>query len=462
MQSTGDSTRVNIDILNQEKSFKMARGKHLQQIDLKALQELKKLLFCSICETFPRPGSNVYSCKICNNLVCDQCWNEVEPNLEMKFFCKKCHEECVQKCYGEKVHKIALNYGYSGNQMINLFSFDEYDLYHNQRRRQQSFVNTSCSVNHHYKLDHVNMNPGLADPIASKLVALFKFRPCIYLKNGCQDEFDAKELEEHQKTCIFRNVTCPDLQCFEEFPFNTILDHYKPKPARPMQVGPPIPARAIHAGPINAGPMHPGPIPTFFNVMMAMPLTAPNRMVYDDYYDCLYDDGSPISRNPFPIRPNLVNSLPHSGLETKNDTLDFNGTVQQLSDKTFILNSYGKPFFPQFHINGNTLHFWVVGHCDEVEANMFEASISFFYNGKWNRALMDNVKPIDMDKQSLKNGEFGLIFPLKTLTQYFDHQAKVRKNHDMIEFELKIVCEKLDEIAKDENVESGVEDSDDN
>ena len=105
------------------------------------------------------------------------------------------------------------------------------------------------------------------------------------------------------------------------------------------------------------------------------------------------------------------------------------------------------------------LHFWIIGHCDEVEANMFEASISFFYNGKWNQ-LGDTVKPIDIKKGLLKNGESGLTFPVETITQYFDRQNNVRKNSDKIEFKLEIICEKLDEVAKDENVESGV-DSDD-
>ena len=354
----------------------MAAGKEFKQIDVKALQELKRSLFCSICEAFPRQGSNVYLCKVCNNLVCEKCWNEVEPNLEMKFFCKNCYEKCPQN------RDISLTFKYSAAGIR--MGWD------GQECNRESFVYCNSSVNDHTyhnvaDMPEVDINPGLADPIATKLVALFKFHPCDHLKKGCQDEFDTKDLEEHQKSCIFRKVTCPDLKCSEEFTFNTILDHY-------MQ----------------------------------------------------------------------TSAFLHSGLETKNDNLDFKGTAYQLNEKTFILNSYGKPFFPQFYIKGNMLHFWIIGHCDEVEASMFEASISFFYNGKWNRALMDNVKPIDMDKQSLKNGEFGLIFSLKTLTQYFDHQAKVRKNHDMIEFELKIVCEKLDEIAKDENVESGVEDSDDN
>ena len=72
----------------------------------------------------------------------------------------------------------------------------------------------------------------------------------------------------------------------------------------------------------------------------------------------------------------------------------------------------------------------------------------------------DTVKPIDIEQNLLKNGESGLTFPVETLTQYFDLQNNVRKNSDKIEFKLEIICEKLDKVAKDENVKSGV-DSDD-
>ena len=94
------------------------------------------------------------------------------------------------------------------------------------------------------------------------------------------------------------------------------------------------------------------------------------------------------------------------------------------------------------------LHFWIIGHCLEEKANTFEASISFFYNGKWNQSMRDTVKPIDMNKDLLKVGEYGLVFPVKTITQYFDHQNKVSKNSDKIEFKLEVVCEnvKLDRL----------------
>ena len=71
------------------------------------------------------------------------------------------------------------------------------------------------------------------------------------------------------------------------------------------------------------------------------------------------------------------------------------------------------------------------------------------------------VKPIDIDKKLLTTGQDGIIIPVKKLTQYFDVQSKEFKDQEFIEFEMKVTCPKLDEvaIAKNENVESGVEDS---
>ena len=53
--------------------------------------------------------------------------------------------------------------------------------------------------------------------------------------------------------------------------------------------------------------------------------------------------------------------------------------------------------------------------------------------------MRDTVKPIDMNKDLLKSGEYGLVFPVKTITQYFDLQNKVSKNSDKIEFKLEVV-----------------------
>ena len=57
------------------------------------------------------------------------------------------------------------------------------------------------------------------------------------------------------------------------------------------------------------------------------------------------------------------------------------------------------------------------------------------------------MKSIDTEQKLLTSGQDGMVIPVNKL-----------KSLD-IEFEMKIVSEKLDEVAKDQNVESGVEDS---
>ena len=62
----------------------------------------------------------------------------------------------------------------------------------------------------------------------------------------------------------------------------------------------------------------------------------------------------------------------------------------------------------------------------------------------------DSVKAININKKWLTNSEDGMMVPI----------GKIRwLAHSPIKFEMKVVSEKLDEIAKDVNVESGVEDS---
>ena len=57
------------------------------------------------------------------------------------------------------------------------------------------------------------------------------------------------------------------------------------------------------------------------------------------------------------------------------------------------------------------------------------------------------MKSIDTEQKLLTSGQDGMVIPVN----------KLKANY--IDFEMRIVSEKLDEIAKDENVESGVEDS---
>ena len=90
--------------------------------------------------------------------------------------------------------------------------------------------------------------------------------------------------------------------------------------------------------------------------------------------------------------------------------------------------------------------------------------VKFWINERTTSAH-DFVKPIDilidlsLDKSLFISGKDAVVIPVKKLTQYYDVESKEFKVQEFIELQLKIVSEKLDEVAKDENVESGVEDS---
>ena len=202
---------------------------------------------------------------------------------------------------------------------------------------------------------------------ATKFVSTFKLFNCINLKNGCYEELEAKDLEAHEKSCLFRDVTCPKLDCNAKFAFNGIMDHYQ-----------------------NT----------------------------------------------------------HGNIQAKEKVLEFKGTLEELKTSVFVLNSYGKPFFPQFHVNGNHIYIWVVGHGDQAEIDSFEVSMKFFRFG-WPKLgfMQDSVKALDTDKNLLTTGEDGMVGLV----------SKITGGQGVIEFQMKIVSEKLDEIAKDVNVESGVD-----
>ena len=164
--------------------------------------------------------------------------------------------------------------------------------------------------------------------------------------------------------------------------------------------------------------------------------------------------------NYFTIGEMFEHYQTHANVETFEKVLKFKGGLEDLVKSTFILNSYGKPFYPQFHVNkkAKTLHFWVVGHGDQAEIDSFEFDVTFYRNGK-KLLVSDFVKLIDIDKNLLTSGQDGVMIPVKNLTQIYDFKSNEFKDQGYIEFQMKITSEKLDEIAKDENVESGVEDS---
>ena len=88
--------------------------------------------------------------------------------------------------------------------------------------------------------------------------------------------------------------------------------------------------------------------------------------------------------------------------------------------------------------------------------------IEFFINDVPKYASEDQIYSIDRSKSLLTSGKQGMVFPIPKLKEYYDHVNKELTERLNIKFSLKITNPKLDAVAKakDENVESGVEDSD--
>ena len=304
----------------------MAASRKVEEFDLKALKELKKSLICDNCKRPPRPGAKIYgnSCKGYVNVNDNGNW------------CQLCH---------------------------GLGAWDPPAF------TPQRATHTICHSNLVRCEDCKKCPKGYSINVDMKLtefVSTFKLFNCINLKNGCYEELEAKDLETHERSCLFRDVTCPKLDCNAKFAFNGIMDHYQ-----------------------NT----------------------------------------------------------HGNIQAKDDVLEFKGTLKELKASVFVLNSYGKPFFPQFHVHGNYLHVWVVGHGCWPEIDSFEVSVKFFRFG-WPKLgfMQDSVKGLDTDKKLLISGQDGMVSLVSKIT-----------GQGVIEFQMKIVSEKLDEIAKDVNVESGVD-----
>ena len=211
----------------------MAALQKVERIDSEGLKDFKKSLICTNCKKPPRPGALIFTCASPENGIKCEIILFGRGSGDLLSFCcdrKKCQCGYIPRC----------------------------------------------------------------DPILTKFVSLFKFYNCAYLKNGCQEELEAKDLEAHERICLFRDVICPKLSCDAKLVFNGIMEHYQEK---------------------------------------------------------------------------------HSDLKKKDDVLDFKGSLEDLEKNTFVLNCYGKPFYPQFYVNdGILMHYWVVGQGDQAEINPFEVN----------------------------------------------------------------------------------------
>ena len=145
----------------------------------------------------------------------------------------------------------------------------------------------------------------------------------------------------------------------------------------------------------------------------------------------------------------------HAMSDIENDW-NFDGTPKDLVEKYYNLSAYNHQFLLLFGKNDKFLSFIVMMNGFQDEAQHFKVSISFFnyLNGKV-YSVHDCVHSIT--KEDYK--DYISLTPLKKITEYYDPKTDEFKEQEKIHFTLKISNEKLDEIAKDEKVESGVEDN---
>ena len=140
-------------------------------------------------------------------------------------------------------------------------------------------------------------------------------------------------------------------------------------------------------------------------------------------------------------------------MSTENKELNFEGTKEELFDKFFCVNAYDRQFYPQFKEVNNCLYVRTLMLGLEEEAIPFKVEITFFLENGKNFTIEDNVYPITKGKDSLL--ETSVQCHLKKLTEYYDAKTKQLKNQRNIDFSLKIISPKLDEIATDQLFESG-------
>ena len=140
-------------------------------------------------------------------------------------------------------------------------------------------------------------------------------------------------------------------------------------------------------------------------------------------------------------------------LSKVNKEWNFEGAKEDLNEIICSVSSYDQKFFPQAFVKENQFHFKVIMLNHQVNAIPFDVNMTFFLEDGKNFSMKNRVYPVS---ENDKTNNF-LKFPLKQITEYFDSKAMELKRQPKIDFCLKIVNEKMDEIAKEknQNVESG-------
>ena len=141
-------------------------------------------------------------------------------------------------------------------------------------------------------------------------------------------------------------------------------------------------------------------------------------------------------------------------MTTENKELNFEGTKEELFDLFFCVNAYDCQFYPQFKEVNNCLNVRTLMLGLEEDAIPFKFEMTFFLENGKNFKIEDNVYPITKDRNSIL--KTSMQCHLEKLTEYFDAKTGDIKNQSKIDFCLKIISPKLDEIAKDQHFESGI------
>ena len=137
-----------------------------------------------------------------------------------------------------------------------------------------------------------------------------------------------------------------------------------------------------------------------------------------------------------------------------NKEWNFEGTEKDLNEIICCLSSYDQKFYPQVFVLDKDLYFRVIMLSHQVNAIPFDVNMTFFLEDGKNISMKNRVYPLTENEKRKRN--FSKVF-IGQITEYFDSKSMELKRQPKIDFCLKIVNEKMDEIAKEknQNVESG-------
>ena len=106
---------------------------------------------------------------------------------------------------------------------------------------------------------------------------------------------------------------------------------------------------------------------------------------------------------------------------------------------------------------GSGINFRTLMLGSQEDTNSFLVSITFYSENKKKilTTVEENVYPITLKKDHLTDTATCTNWDLRKLTVYYDTETRTNKTQSKIIFRMKIICPKLDEITKDQHMESG-------